>query len=350
MKKIISLVLCISALLSLCLLSSCSTGKTKESFNTASYTLFDTHSVILGYEYSKEDFDKNSALILDELEIYHRLFDIYYEYEGINNLKTVNDNAGIAPVKVDKKIIDLLLFAKEIYELTDKNVNVCMGSVLSLWHDYRDRGLADPKNASLPSMEELRERAEHTDMEKLIIDTEESTVFLTDSEMSLDVGAIAKGYAVERIAEMMEEKKISGYALNVGGNVRTVGTKDGGEKWSVGVQNPDLTSDKAYIVNLALEDLSLVTSGTYQRYYTVEGKQYHHIIDPDTLFPGDNFASVSILCKNSGMADALSTALFNMSEKDGRALLKSLDGVEAAWIYPDGKYSCTNGFEKTAVD
>lgn len=350
MKKIISLILCICTLLSLFLLSSCNAEKRKESFSTTSYTIFDTHSLIIGYEFSEEEFEKNSLLILDELESYHRLFDIYYEYEGINNLKTVNDNAGIAPVKVDKKIIDLLLFAKEMYELTDKKVNVCLGSVLSLWHEYRNRGLSDPANAALPQSEELSERAKHTDMDKLIIDTKNSTVFLADSEMSLDVGAVAKGYAVERVAKMMEEKNISGYALNIGGNVRTIGTKDGGEKWAVGVQNPDLTSDKAYIMNLGLKDLSLVTSGTYQRYYTVNGKQYHHIIDPDTLFPGDNFASVSVLCADSGKADAISTALFNMSEKEGRALLEAMNNVEAAWVYPDGKYTCTKGFEEARID
>ena len=170
-------------------------------------------------------------------------------------------------------------------------------------------------------------------------------MYLEDSEMSLDVGAIAKGYAVELVASELEKEGVSGYALSVGGNVRCIGEKANGDRWEIGVQNPDLFSSQAYFTKVYLTDQSLVTSGNYQRFYTVAEKQYHHIIDPKTLFPKDEYASVSVIAGHSGLADALSTALFNMSYDEGLALAEK-EGAEVAWVYPDGSVRMTEGFEK----
>ncbi len=341
MRRILSVILAICAVLSF---SSCK--KQKEKFTRSSLTLFDTQSVLIGYESKKEEFEKTADMVFELLETYHRLFDIYYEYEDMNNLKTVNDNAGIAPVKVDREIIDMLLFSREMYEKTGGMINVAMGSVLSLWHHHRTIALSDEENASVPDKAELEKRAAHTDIDKLIIDTENETVYLKDKEMSLDVGAVAKGYATEKAAKLLESRQKEGYALSIGGNVRCIGEKTPGEKWEVGVQNPDLSSSEAYVALLALSDMSLVTSGTYQRYFTVNGVKYHHIIDPETLFPKNAYASVSVLTKDSGIADALSTALFNMTEEKGRALVEKMTDVSVAWVYPDGTVSMTEGFEK----
>jgi len=217
MKKLLSVILVAAAVSSLALLSSCSSYR---QFSKSDITVFDTQTVILGCEADEEIFNEKADAILEKLSYYHKLYDIYYEYEGINNLKTVNDNAGVSPVRVDSAVIELLLYSKEMYELTDGMTNVAMGSVLSVWHDYREKGLADPENAALPPVEILEAAREHTDIEKLIINEEESTVYLADGEMSLDVGAVAKGYAVEMTARYCEEQGYSGYAMSVGGNVR----------------------------------------------------------------------------------------------------------------------------------
>ena len=103
-------------------------------------------------------------------------------------------------------------------------------------------------------------------------------------------------------------------------------------------------------MRLKLNGMALVTSGNYQRYYEVDGVRYHHIIDPDTLMPLNYFDSVTILCNDSGKADALSTALFNMTIQDGKALLENLEGVDAIWVLPDGSYDCTEGFAKLIID
>jgi thiamine biosynthesis lipoprotein len=193
-------------------------------------------------------------------------------------------------------------------------------------------------------MERLREAAEHVDIDKLVIDEENSTVYISDPKMTLDVGAVAKGFAVEMAAQSLEAKGISGYVINVGGNVRTIGKKPSGECWRVGVENPDKDAQDAYIARLFLCGEALVTSGTYQRYYIVDGVRYHHIIDPSTLFPSEWYSSVSVVCESSADADVLSTALFCMPLEEGMALIENTDGAEACWVLTDGTLVRSSGF------
>lgn len=323
-------------------------GKQEKSRYSAEFLeLFNTATKIIGYTDTKEEFEEQVQLIYDNLQEYHELYDIYNNYDGINNIKTINDNAGIKPVKVDKKIIDLLLFSKEAYELSDGKVNIAFGAVLQVWHDYRTEGIEEPEKAKIPPMELLEEMSAHTDINKMIINEEESTVYLEDREMSLDVGGIAKGYATERVCELAEQNGFTSALISVGGNVRAIGTRYEEEKyWNVGVQNPDMDSEEENLAILNLSDMSLVSSGVYQRYYTVEGNQYHHIIDSDTLMPSDYFTAVSIVCKDSGMADALSTAIFNMSFEEGLHLIESIDNTEAIWILKDGSLKYSSNFDE----
>ena len=345
MKKRLFLLFLISCiLLQTVLLTSC--AKKTEKFSSHSFDYFDTVTTIVGYAESEEAFDAVAADILAELGEYHKLFTIYNRYDGLENLCTINElNDGVhRTVKVDKRIIDMLQYAKEMYTQTGGKVNVAMGSVLSIWHDYRESGLEEPWAAKLPPMDELTQAAEHTDINNVIIDEENCTVFLSDPLMKLDVGAIAKGYAVEMVARSLEEKNISGYVINVGGNVRTVGLKGDGNKWAVGIENPEENENTPYLEYLELSDRSLVTSGSYQRYYVVDGKRYHHIINPETLMPSEGFLSVSIVCKSSAMGDALSTALFCMTLEDGLSLINSIEDAEAMWVLPDGTKHYSNNF------
>lgn len=134
----------------------------------------------------------------DTLLHYHQLFDIYNDYAGCNNLKTVNDQAGVAPVEVDGDIIRLLLECREFYDATGGKVNVAMGGVLALWHDARTAGLDGPANARLPDRAALENAAAHMDFDAVIIDEDASTVFISDPETRLDVGAVAKGWSAQR--------------------------------------------------------------------------------------------------------------------------------------------------------
>ena len=193
-------------------------------------------------------------------------------------------------------------------------------------------------------MEDLQAAAEHCNIDDIVIDEEKSTVFLADPKMSIDVGAVAKGYAVERIAQELIAKGVNNYTLNIGGNIRTIGAKADGKGWVAGIQNPDIFSEDKYLLKVAVADTALVTSGTYQRYYYVGDVKYHHIIDPETLMPKNNFDSVSIITPDSGVADALSTACFNLSLEAGQALIASLENTEAMWVLADGTEVYSEGF------
>lgn len=345
-KQLISLLLSLALLTAL--LTSCAAKESdKEKFTAYSLDLFDTATSITGYEADRETFDRVSGEILALLEEYHRLYTVYHRYEGMENLRTINDlHDGVhRTVTVDRRIIDMLLYAKEMYRLTDGQLNIAMGSVLSIWHDYRTAGLNEPWAAELPPQEMLLAAAEHTNIDDLIIDPEANTVWIADPLMTLDVGAVAKGYAVEMVARSLEERGISGYVINVGGNVRTVGTKPTGERWMAGIENPGIENEETYLVYLHLAGESVVTSGSYQRYYTVGDRNYHHIIDVDTLMPAEGYLAVSIVCRDSGMGDALSTSLFCMSLEQGQALIASLPDAEALWVLSDGTKVFSDGFE-----
>ena len=308
-------------------------------YNATFLDVFDTVTTIVGRADSQETFTANAHAVHDALMEYHQLFDIYNDYEGINNLKTINDNAGIAPVVVDQKIIDLLKDCKAYYERTGGKVNVAMGSVLYLWHVARNDGINDPVHAELPDAEALKEAANHVDMANVIIDEAASTVYLSDPAMRLDVGAVAKGWALQRVCENAPESLL----ISVGGNVCPTGAKDeNGTPWVVGVQNPD--GGDAYLHTLYTTTSSVVTSGDYQRAYVVDGQLYHHIIDPETLYPSTHWRAVTIVCGDSGLADALSTALFLLPQAEGQALLDQCE-AEALWVDADGNLFYSPGFK-----
>ena len=336
MKRILSLLLVFCLLLGGCSLP----VKEEEKQYTATFLdLFDTVTTIIGRGKSEEAFREKAQAIHDDLQYYHRLFDIYNDYEGVVNLKTVNENAGVQPVKVDKAIIELLTDCKAYYLLTEGRVNVAMGSVLALWHDARTDGIRDPQTAKLPAMEKLQEAALHTDIESVQINEEASTVYIADAKVRLDVGAIAKGWATQKAAE----KAPAGLLISVGGNVCATGPKlQDGTPWVIGIQDPEENDKNLHTIYL--KEGSVVTSGDYQRTYWVDGKAYHHIIDPQTLMPATYWRSVSIVCPDSGLADALSTGLFLMDYEQGKARAQKC-GAEVLWVSISGEEFMTAGFE-----
>lgn len=330
-------------LLILCLLLSGCAGQSepeKKQYTATFLTLFDTVTSIVGRADSESEFMETAQAIHDSLLEYHKLFDIYNEYDGLNNLKTINDHAGKEPVRVDARIVALLSDCKAYYEATGGVVNVAMGSVLQLWHEARNDGIDDPVNAYLPDYDGLKAAAEHMDLSAVEIDEKASTVYITDPAVQLDVGAVAKGWSVQRVCE----EAPAGLLISVGGNVCATGPKDEtGTAWVVGIQNPD--GGENYLHTLYLTMGSVVTSGDYQRAYMVDGEMYHHIIDPNTLFPSTLWRSVTIVCDDSGLADALSTALFLLPQEDGQQLLDQF-GAKAMWVDQEGNLLYSTGFEE----
>lgn len=325
------------------LLSGCAaqapSGPELRRYEASFLTLFDTVTTIVGYAETEQDFQSTAQAFHDELLEYHQLFDIYHDYAGLNNLKTINDRAGGDPVEVDRRVVDLLLFCRELETLTGGKVDVTMGSVLSLWHEARSAGADDPAHAALPDRAALEEAAGHTGFSLLEIDQDASTVRLADPLARLDVGAVAKGYAVERVCRAAP----AGLLVSVGGNVRSTGPKpEGNAPWVVGVQQPD-GGKQDYLHTLYVSNASVVSSGDYQRYYTVDGVRYHHIIDPETLSPGTLWRAVTVVCPDSGLADGLSTALFLLPRDEGAALARRC-GAQAMWVAGGGELLYTDGF------
>ena len=335
MKRFLALLLILSVLLCGCT----GAGEEQKQYSATFLTVFDTVTTIVGRDSSEAAFTEKAQNLHDVLLHYHQLFDIYKEYEGLNNLKTVNDHPGEA-VAVDRAVIDLLLDCKGYYELTNGRVNAAMGSVLALWHEAREDGLNDMANAYLPDEAALRAAAEHAGWENVLIDEANSTVTITDPKLRLDVGAIAKGWSVQRAAESAP----SGLLISVGGNVCATGPKDEtGTPWVVGVQDPEVGEN--YLHTLYLTKGSMVTSGDYQRTYLVNGEFYHHTIDPDTLYPGNLWRAVTVVCPDSGLADALSTALFLLPLEEGQRLLDACESY-AMWVDADGEMFYSEGFEE----
>ena len=314
------------------------------------FEYFDTVSYVYSYAGDgTETLDENCEIVGDILSEYHKLFDIYYEYSGINNLCTVNKNAGGEPIEVSPKLIEFLKYAEELYTLTNGKMNIMMGSVLKLWHDERTYAASNPQSAKIPTNDALIEASKYVGFEFLEIDEENNTVRITDKNARIDVGALGKGYATERAAEALIAKGVEHYVLNIGGNIRIIGTKVNGESWKTGIKNPE-NPNYEYSAYLNLADTSCVTSGDYERYFTVDGKKYHHIIDGETNMPAEYFSSITVICKDSGLADALSTALFCMSYEDGLTLVESIDGVGALWIGRDGEVKYSDGIAHLIIE
>jgi thiamine biosynthesis lipoprotein len=348
-----------AAIIMIILLCGCTTGKAEtvnSKFRGEFMDTFDTIVIVVAYAESEEEFNKIYEMTHSSFLEMHRLFDIYHDYEGINNLKTINENAGIQPVKADERIIDMIKLAKEWYVKTDGIVNIAMGPVLKIWHDYREAGIADPEQAKLPPIEDLNAANRNTDIDNVMIDESASTVFLKDKGMSLDVGAAAKGYTAEIVADELKSAGYDSVLLSAGGNIRAVGgPKDGiRSKWGVGIKDPDSllawSEDEENLLDVAfVTDMSVVSSGGYERYYTVNGTDYHHLIDPETLMPANYYKAVTVVTEDSAVADILSTVLFILPPEDSLAFAESLN-VEALWVMPDNNVMTTAGLKQMLRD
>lgn len=321
MKKIL-----LAIVVTLLLLSGC-TPKEKELTQYTKRTLtagFDTELVLIGYAYSEAEFDEYYELMRERYLYYNALFDHFKDYEGVNNIKTINDNAGIQPVVVDPVIIELLQFTLEYEDYNDQKFDMALGAVLEIWHQYRDVGMMKNQEGEpgvVPDMSLLQEAKELTGSDLLVIDEENSTVFLTKEGASLDLGAVAKGWVTEQVALDLEEAGLTHGALNAGGNVRTINNKPDGP-WRIGVARPS-TLNSSSVDTITLDgSISMVTSGDYQRYYTdADGNMLHHLIDPVTLMPANHFRSVTIVTPDSGVADLFSTIFFLHDYESGLELL-----------------------------
>ena len=317
-------------------------------YDTSFFDTFDTIITVMGYAEDEETFRQTANEAHGMFRRLHTLYDGYRAYPGVNNLHTLNREAAKGPVTVEPELMDILLFCKKHQPATQGAMNVALGAMLKIWHEYREVGLYNPPAAQLPPMEALRSAAQHTNFDHVILDPVARTVYYADPELQLDLGSIAKGYATELVAQWMLDSAMPSFIINAGGNVRVGNPPLDGRRdfWGVGIQCPRGDAPAGIAETFFVANLSVVSSGDYERYYIVDGKRYHHLIDPFSLMPGEHYQAVTVLCEDSGLADMFSTAVFLLPYEQGRALVESLEGVEALWILHDGSVEMTDGAQK----
>jgi len=334
MKRLTALLLSLLLLLPSC----ASQGESYQKFQHYFFGTFDTIITLIGYEKDEASFQPHAALAEERMRRYHEIFDQYNAYDGVRNLYLVNQQAASAPTPVEPELMDLLLLVRDWQGRYGDVTNPAMGAVLSLWHDARLGGV------SLPDEAKLQAAAQHTDYSRVILDEEAGTVFFDDPALQLDLGAVAKGYAAQLTADALRAQGFTSFILNAGGNVICGDAPlDGRTEWAVAIEDVDAVSAR---YKIGVVNQSVVTSGDYQRYYEVDGKRYHHLIDPTTLYPATYVQSVSILHPDSGLADFLSTTAFLLPYEQSRALIDSIPEAEGIWLLTDGTEHWTDGFEK----
>ena len=255
-------------------------------------------------------------------------------------LLEVNRQAGVRPVQVSEDTFEVVSAALDYSRLTEGAFEVTIGPVVSLW------GIGT-STERIPLPGEIERALELVGFDEVVLDPETRSIYLPREGMKLDVGGIAKGYAADEAARILEEAGVEHAILDFGGNIMLIGGRPGGGDWRIGVQNP-VSNRGSFIGILGVQDRTIVTSGNYERYFiTANGTRYHHIIDHEDGYPTRNgLTSVSILADESMAADALSTAVYVMGLERGMELVNSLEGVDAAFVTEDMVVHMTGGFRE----
>ena len=273
--------------------------KQQNLYSATWFDLFDTVAIVQGYADSQDSWNAQTQAMYSDLQRYNELFDIYHHYDGVINLYDVNARAAAAPVQVSDELYAFLRWCKDTaYPAANGATNIAAGAVLRLWHDARESDSPAP-----PDADAIAAALTHIDIEDLVLDDAAQTVYFADPEMALDVGAVGKGYAVEQTARAAQARGLTSALLNIGGNVRAIGTKPGGKPWTAGVENP-WGDDPTYI--------------------------------QATGYPARYVSSVAVLARadTGGLADALSTGLFCLPEETGQALAAQ-NHYAVLWMHPD---------------
>ena len=259
-----------------------------------------------------------------------------------SEVASVNLNAGKGAVVVSEDTFEVIQKALDIAALSKGAFDPTVGPLVEAW----DIGGDDPRK---PPQSEIDALLPLIGYDRVVLDAENFSVFLKDEGMVLDLGGIAKGYAADEVARVLHEHGVSHAIVNLGGNVLTLGNKTDGKPWKIGVQDPEALRGE-YVMILSLVDQTLVTSGPYERFLELDGEVYHHILDTKTGYPvKSDYTSVSIITKNSLLADALSTSLYALGYEDGMALINTLEDVEAIFMTKEKKILFSEGLKEGSV-
>lgn len=286
-------------------------------------------------------YDKSSQKLFNELfDEIQSMESRYSRYMEDSEVSRINNNPGTY-VSVSDDTFELIEKSLYFSSISNGLYDVSIGPLVDLWGISRE-------NPKVPSQAEIDSAKEKIDYRKIMINKENKTVSIAGG-MSLDTGAIAKGFITDRLAAVLREKNIDSAILNLGGNLYLHGSKPDGSLWTIGIRDPfGMQGD--YIATVSLKDMSIVTSGIYERFFEEDGKRYHHILNPKTGYPEDNeLASVSVISPSSTMCDGLSTTCFILGLDGGMELIESLDDVEAVMITKDKKIYLSGGLKNGTI-
>ncbi|MFU8786066.1 MAG: FAD:protein FMN transferase [Candidatus Izemoplasmataceae bacterium] len=341
MKKIWILI----TLLTIGILSACQASPTQQSRN---FIAFGTIIRVDLYGNSNTEYREIFTEVQNLLDHIHKVSTKYDSYEGVNNVKYLNSNPNTV-ITVDPMLIEMIELSNAYHndERTQGKFNIAIGEVLKVWSTYREAclSLVSPV-CELPEMDELIQAASNIDPNNIVVDKENSTVMIPEG-MSIDLGGIAKGYGAELVGELIKGKEnIRAFQINAGGsNVEFYGEHPSNERnyWIGSLRNPYNPSAPYALVRVNSEE-NIVTSGDYERFYTVDGQDYHHLIDPDSFYPTFHIRAVTVISKNPTLGDIYSTVAFLLPLEDAIMFIDSLDDVEAIWVDDEEKAHFSENF------
>ncbi|MGG7176965.1 FAD:protein FMN transferase [Clostridium paraputrificum] len=279
-------------------------------------------------------------------EIINKAFNRVKEIEELVSINTtgteldaVNENAGIAPVKVSHDTFTIVKKGLEYSKLTDGYFDITVGPLVKLW----SIGLPEAK---VPTQAEIDESLRYIGYSDLELNEAEQTIYLKKKGMLIDLGGIAKGYTADEVATILKEEGVTKGIVDLGGNVYALGEKAENTPWKIGVQNPSETRGEI-VGSLTLENKSIVTSGIYERFIEKDGKKYHHILSSFNGYPYENeIAGVTIISDTSMDGDALSTSVFAMGVDKGLEFINTQKDIEAIFVTKDNKIYLSEGAQE----
>ena len=327
MKKIV-LVSTILVLLT-SFLTACTSLQSEEVYRETRF-LFDTEVFVEAYGVGAEKAVKQAMEIMKEIDLPTNF------YSADSEITKLNEAAGKYPVPLSTLVFELLQRSLQISELTHGYFDPTIGPLVQLWQNAKEENL-------LPSAEEVEDRLQLVDYRNLLLDSSNQTAFLPKEGMSIDLGAVTKGFAVEKGMEILKKAGITSAIVRAGGNVYTIGNKTDGTLWKVGIRDPHQPENTVgYIV---AENKVVDTAANYEQSMVVDGINIGHIINPHTGFPAEEIASCTIISNNPTLADALSTAVFILGKEKGLALIQGIPDTEGIMIEKNGSQHMTREFK-----
>ncbi len=272
--------------------------------------------------------EKGNEYIYIAITEIKRIEDIISSWNPSSQTSLINKNAGIEPVKVDKELFDLIERCIAISKLTDGAFDISYASMDRIWK-------FDGSMTTMPSEESIQKSVEKVGYQNIILNKDDTTVYLKIKGMKIGFGAIGKGYAADKAKKLLIYKGAKAGIINASGDMNTWGEQPNGEDWKVGITNP-LNKNKVFAL-LPISNSSVVTSGNYEKYVTFNSKRYSHIINPKTGYPSSGIVSVSVFASKAELADALATSIFVMGKEVGLDFINQLKGIECIIVDDIGK-------------